>query len=91
LRHRQLLLRQKYCYHIAKSIGGDKQFIFTDEFCSNLDGVTAEIISANIRKFATKSDKIFILASSRDDLLADLLPEVIVVLYSSYYFLMFLL
>jgi ABC-type ATPase with predicted acetyltransferase domain len=70
---------QKYRYRIAKAIASDKQFIFADEFCSNLDRVTAAVISHNLRKFATKTGKTFILASSHDDLLADLLPEVIVI------------
>ena len=70
---------QKYRYRIAKALAGDKQFIFADEFCSQLDRVTAAVISHNLRKFASKTGKIFILASSHDDLLADLLPEVIVI------------
>jgi hypothetical protein len=70
---------QKYRYRIAKAISGDKQFIFADEFCSNLDRVTAAVISHNLRKFASKTGKTFILASSHDDLLADLMPEVIVI------------
>jgi ABC-type lipoprotein export system ATPase subunit len=70
---------QKYRYRIAKAISGDNQFIFADEFCSNLDRVTAAVISHNLRKFAAKTGKTFILASSHDDLLADLLPEVIVI------------
>jgi len=70
---------QKYRYRIAKALAGDKQYIFADEFCSNLDRVTAAVISYNLRKFATKTDKTFILASSHDDLLSDLLPEVIVI------------
>ncbi|MCE5341779.1 MAG: ATP-binding cassette domain-containing protein [Planctomycetaceae bacterium] len=70
---------QKYRYRIAKAIAGDKQFIFADEFCSNLDRVTAAVISHNLRKFASKTGKTFILASAHDDLLADLLPEVIVI------------
>jgi ABC-type ATPase with predicted acetyltransferase domain len=70
---------QKYRYRIAKALAGDKQFIFADEFASSLDRVTAAVISYNLRKFATKTGKIFILASSHDDLLADLLPEVIVI------------
>jgi hypothetical protein len=70
---------QKYRYRIAKAIASDRQFIFADEFCSNLDRVTAAVISHNLRKFATKTGKTFILASSHDDLLADLLPEVIVI------------
>lgn len=70
---------QKYRYRIAKALAGDKQFIFADEFCSSLDRVTAAVISHNLRKFAAKTGKTFILASSHDDLLADLLPEVIVI------------
>jgi ABC-type ATPase with predicted acetyltransferase domain len=70
---------QKYRYRIAKALADDKQFIFADEFCSQLDRVTAAVISHNLRKFASKTGKIFILASSHDDLLADLLPEVIVI------------
>jgi ABC-type ATPase with predicted acetyltransferase domain len=70
---------QKYRYRIAKALAGDKQFIFADEFASSLDRVTAAVISYNLRKFATKTGKILILASSHDDLLADLLPEVIVI------------
>jgi ABC-type ATPase with predicted acetyltransferase domain len=70
---------QKYRYRIAKALTSDKQFIFADEFCSSLDRVTAAVISANMRKFATKGGKTFILASCHDDLLSDLLPEVIVI------------
>ena len=70
---------QKYRYRIAKALASDKQFIFADEFCSNLDRVTAAVISYNLRKFATKTGKTFVLASSHDDLLGDLLPEVIVI------------
>jgi ABC-type ATPase with predicted acetyltransferase domain len=69
---------QKYRYRIAKAIVSDKKFIFADEFCSSLDRITAIVVSVNIRKFAKKSGKIFILASSHDDLLSDLLPEVII-------------
>jgi len=74
---------QKYRYRIAKALASDKQFIFADEFCSNLDRVTAAVISHNLRKFAAKTGKGFILASSHDDLLADLLPEVIVIKHLS--------
>jgi ABC-type ATPase with predicted acetyltransferase domain len=70
---------KKYRYRIAKALAGGKQFIFADEFCSNLDRVTAAVISHNLRKFATQTGKIFILASSHDDLMADLLPEAIVI------------
>lgn len=70
---------QKYRYRTAKALAGDARFIFADEFCSNLDRVTAAVISANIRKFATTRGKAFVLASSHEDLLADLQPEIIVI------------
>lgn len=70
---------QKYRYRLAKAIAGDKQFIFADEFCSNLDRVTAAIISYNLCRFSAKTGKIFVLASSHDDLLSDLLPDCIVI------------
>lgn len=70
---------QKYRYRIAKAIASEKQYIFADEFCSNLDRVTAAVICHNLRKIASKTKKTFILASSHDDLLADLQPDVIVI------------
>ena len=70
---------QKYRYKIAQAIASNKKYIFADEFCSNLDRVTAAIISCNIRRYAKRTGKIFILASAHDDLLSDLRPEVIVI------------
>ncbi|OQA01191.1 MAG: Fluoroquinolones export ATP-binding protein [Planctomycetes bacterium ADurb.Bin401] len=70
---------QKYRYRIAKAIASDKQFIFADEFCSQLDRVTAAVISHNIRKLSAKTGKTFVLASAHDDLLADLRPDIIVI------------
>jgi ABC-type ATPase with predicted acetyltransferase domain len=52
--------------------------IFADEFCSNLDRITAAVIAHQIRKFATRRKVAFILASSREDILADLAPDVII-------------
>jgi len=70
---------QKYRYRLAKALAAGRRFIFADEFCSSLDRVTAAVVAYNIRKFADRNKVIFILASSHDDLLADLLPEVIVI------------
>lgn len=70
---------QKYRYRIAKALASDKKYIFADEFCSNLDRVMAAVISCNIRKYAQKSQKVFIFASAHDDLLSDLRPDVIVI------------
>jgi ABC-type ATPase with predicted acetyltransferase domain len=56
-----------------------KKFVFADEFCSNLDRITAAVISYNVHKFAKRNGVTFILASSHDDILLDLAPDVLIV------------
>ena len=70
---------QQYRYRLARALLSDKRIVFADEFCSNLDRISAAVIAHNIRKIAKRSKKIFILASSHDDLLTDLQPDVIVI------------
>lgn len=70
---------QKYRYRLAMSLAAKKKFIFADEFCSELDRITAAVISHNIYKFAKRTGTIFVLASSHDDTLIDLEPDVLVV------------
>jgi len=55
------------------------RIIFADEFCSNLDRITAAVIAYQIRKFATRCNVAFVLASSHEDILADLRPDVLIV------------
>ncbi len=70
---------QKYRFRLASAIRSGKKSIFADEFCSNLDRVSASVISHNIRKHARFLGVTFILASCHDDLLADLQPDVLVI------------
>ena len=70
---------QKYRFRLAMALASEKKFIFADEFCSNLDRITAAVISHNVQKFAKRNGTIFILASSHDDLMLDLQPDVLVV------------
>jgi uncharacterized protein len=70
---------QKYRFRLAKALASGKQVIFADEFCSNLDRITAAVIAYQIRKFATRHKVAFVLASSHDDILADLRPDVVIV------------
>ena len=74
-----LSLGQQYRYKLAKALSAGKKIIFADEFCSNLDRVTACVIAYQIRKFARRTGTTFILASSHDDVIADLAPDVIVI------------
>jgi len=70
---------EKYRYRLAKALASGKGMIFADEFCSGLDRITAAVISHNIARVARESDKTFVLASSHDDLLCDLQPDVVVI------------
>jgi ABC-type ATPase with predicted acetyltransferase domain len=69
---------QKYRFRLAKALDSGKKFIFGDEFCSNLDRITAAVISYNVQKFAKRRDVTFILAGAHEDILADLCPDVLV-------------
>jgi len=70
---------QKYRFRLAMALAAGKRFIFADEFCSNLDRISAAVISFNIHKFAKKRGVTFVLASAHEDILADLEPDVVVV------------
>ena len=70
---------QKYRFRLAMALAAQKRFVFADEFCSELDRVTAAVISHRLRKFAKRTGTTFILASSHEDILLDLAPEVLVV------------
>jgi ABC-type ATPase with predicted acetyltransferase domain len=70
---------QQYRFRLAMAIAAEKKFIFADEFCSTLDRITAAVISHNIQKFAKRHNVTFVLASSHDDILFDLAPDVLVV------------
>jgi uncharacterized protein len=70
---------QKYRFRLACCLATGKKVIFADEFCSNLDRITAAVIAYNVRKFAKRNGVTFFLASSHEDILADLQPDVLVV------------
>jgi ABC-type ATPase with predicted acetyltransferase domain len=69
---------QQYRFRLAMALAAKKKFIFADEFCTELDRITAAVISHNVYKFAKRTGTTFILASCNDDVLPDLLPDVIV-------------
>ena len=70
---------QQYRFRLAVALVTGKKFVFADEFCSELDSVTAAVISYRLHRFAKRTGTTFILASSRDDILSDLAPDVVVV------------
>jgi ABC-type ATPase with predicted acetyltransferase domain len=70
---------QQYRFRLAMALAAGKKFVFADEFCSELDSISAAVISYRLRKFARRTGTTFILASSRSDILLDLSPDVLVV------------
>ncbi|MCJ7777343.1 MAG: ATP-binding cassette domain-containing protein [Sedimentisphaerales bacterium] len=70
---------QKYRFRLAVAMASGVKFIFADEFCSELDRITAAVISYNIHKYVKRTGVTFILASSHEDILLDLAPDVLVV------------
>jgi len=70
---------EKYRFRLAMALAAEKQFVFGDEFCSELDRITAAVISHRLHRFAKRTGTTFVLASSHQDILLDLEPDVLVV------------
>lgn len=70
---------QKYRFRLAKALASGRQFVFADEFCSELGRIAAATVAFNIHKFARRVGTTFILASSHNDILIDLAPDVLVI------------
>jgi ABC-type ATPase with predicted acetyltransferase domain len=70
---------QKYRFRLACALAAGRPYVFADEFCSNLDRIMAAVIAYNVRRFAKRNGVTFFLASSHEDILADLQPDVLVV------------
>lgn len=70
---------EKYRFRLAMALAAGKHFVFADEFCSELDRITAAVISSRLHTFAKRTGTTFILASSHQDILPDLEPDILVV------------
>ena len=70
---------QKYRFRLAQALAAGRPCVFADEFGSELDGITAATVAFNVHKFAKRTQTTLVLASSREDFLIDLTPDVLVV------------
>ncbi len=70
---------EQFRFRLAMAFSSGMKVIFADEFCSNLDRISASVICYNVHKFAKRYGVTFILASSHDDVVLDLSPDVLVV------------
>jgi ABC-type ATPase with predicted acetyltransferase domain len=79
----QLLLRtprelsdgQRYRYRLAKAFALQPQWIVADEFTAALDRPLAQVIAFNLRKLATRTGVGCLLATTHEDVLNDLQPN----------------
>jgi len=70
---------QQHRFRLAMALAHPATFIFADEFTSSLDRITAASLAHHLRKLTRRSKKIFVLASCHEDVLADLLPDILIV------------
>jgi ABC-type ATPase with predicted acetyltransferase domain len=70
---------QQWRFRLARALATGKPFVFADEFCSELDRITAATVAFNVHKFAKRTHTTLVLASSHDDVLLDLAPDVLVI------------
>jgi len=74
-----LSLGQQHRYRLGRALAGSASFIFADEFTSSLDRITAASIAHQLRKHSRRTGKVFVLASSHEDTLKDLLPDILII------------
>jgi hypothetical protein len=70
---------QQYRFRLARALAAGKPFVFADEFCSELDRITAATVAFNVHRLAKHTHTTLVLASSHDDILLDLAPDVLIV------------
>jgi len=72
---------QRYRLRLAVALARRPGAIVIDEFCAALDRVTAAVVAFNVRRCADRLGMTFVVATSQDDILEDLSPDVVVVKY----------
>jgi ABC-type ATPase with predicted acetyltransferase domain len=70
---------QKYRFRLAQALASRRPFVFADEFSAELDRITAASVAFNIHRLAKRTGTTFVLASSHEDILGDLAPDVLVI------------
>ena len=79
----QLMLRspqelsdgQRYRFRLALALSQQTRWIVADEFTATLDRTLARIIAFNIQRLAQRTGTSFLLATTHEDVVADLAPQ----------------
>jgi ABC-type ATPase with predicted acetyltransferase domain len=65
---------QRFRYRLAHFFASDADVLVADEFCATLDRITARVVAWQLGKFARASGKSILVATTHEDLAADLRP-----------------
>jgi ABC-type lipoprotein export system ATPase subunit len=66
---------QRYRFRLALALERGVPFLLADEFAAVLDRTLAKVLAFNVRKLCTRSGTGFLLATTHNDLLDDLNPD----------------
>jgi ABC-type ATPase with predicted acetyltransferase domain len=76
---------QRYRFRLALAVSksqhselSTQHFVMADEFCAVLDRTLAKVLAFNVRKLASRTGVGFLLATTHDDLIDDLNPDLLV-------------
>ncbi len=69
---------QRYRYALARCLAAGAGTIVADEWCAKLDRTTARVISRNMRKLADREGVGLLAATTHEDLVEELAPDVVV-------------
>ena len=67
---------QRYRFRLAYALESAAPFLLADEFAANLDRTLAKVLAFNVRKLCTRGGSGFLLATTHEDLLDDVNPDV---------------
>lgn len=82
----QLMLRtpselsdgQRYRFHLAQALANHPDWVLADEYTATLDRTLARVLSYNLRKLCDRTGTGFLLATTHEDLVEELAPDVLV-------------
>ena len=69
---------QRYRFSVARALARGALTVAADEWCAKLDRVAAKVVSRNVRRISSHRGVGFLLATTHEDIIDDLSPDVVV-------------
>jgi len=69
---------QRYRFRLARALSMKPDVLLIDEYCATLDRLLAKVISHNLRRTVTRERFAVIVATTHEDFIEDLQPDIIV-------------